>query len=395
MPKHDWDAVAAEAWQILVLAAPDKKVLSYAELARLLNIHHRNVRHPLDRIQNYCLDNKKPPLVALVVNKQTGLPGKGFAAAQGVGFEEIMEQVASWPWADEANPFDSSASERPAVGTPAAHHRSKHERAVLLAWNPTRWNWSEYDERLQHLQEGKQTIIRWSCGNTKSIQPGERALLVRVGQEPRGLIATGTVVRGSYEAVHWDSERAAANDVSLYVDMQLDRLANPGEVLLHRASLSEAKPSAPTWSPQGSGVHIASEVADAVEALLRRADAPLAEEVETAGIHEGATRRISVNSYERSAAARQACIDHYGSSCTVCDASLAEIYGPVAKGHIHVHHLVPLSQIGDEYVVDPIKDLRPVCPNCHAIIHLGNANRTIAEVRELIHKAKRRASTRG
>jgi len=35
-----------------------------------------------------------------------------------------------------------------------------------------------------------------------------------------------------------------------------------------------------------------------------------------------------------------------------------------------VHHLVPISKIGKKYRVDPIKDLRPVCPNCHAVIHL-------------------------
>ncbi|MDC9497701.1 MULTISPECIES: HNH endonuclease [unclassified Pseudoalteromonas] len=36
---------------------------------------------------------------------------------------------------------------------------------------------------------------------------------------------------------------------------------------------------------------------------------------------------------------------------------------------MHVHHIVPISDIGDEYQVDPIRDLRPVCPNCHAMLH--------------------------
>ncbi len=36
----------------------------------------------------------------------------------------------------------------------------------------------------------------------------------------------------------------------------------------------------------------------------------------------------------------------------------------MGEGFIHVHHLKPLSEVGYEYRVDPIRDLRPVCPNC-------------------------------
>jgi 5-methylcytosine-specific restriction protein A len=36
---------------------------------------------------------------------------------------------------------------------------------------------------------------------------------------------------------------------------------------------------------------------------------------------------------------------------------------------IHVHHVRPESTLGPNYRVDPIKDLRPLCPNCHAIVH--------------------------
>jgi hypothetical protein len=37
---------------------------------------------------------------------------------------------------------------------------------------------------------------------------------------------------------------------------------------------------------------------------------------------------------------------------------------------IHVHHLRPQSSIGKRYRVNPIADLRPVCPNCHMVLHL-------------------------
>jgi predicted HNH restriction endonuclease len=60
------------------------------------------------------------------------------------------------------------------------------------------------------------------------------------------------------------------------------------------------------------------------------------------------------------------------------------VYGKVADGYIHVHHLRPLSEVNGEYVVDPVKDLRPVCPNCHAVLHLGGECRSIEEVMKMV-----------
>ncbi len=84
---------------------------------------------------------------------------------------------------------------------------------------------------------------------------------------------------------------------------------------------------------------------------------------------EGMARTVQVNSYERSDAARKACIAHHGFRCAVCAMSFSEVYGSLGETFIHVHHLVELSSIRQEYVVDPIRDLRPVCPNCHAMLH--------------------------
>ena len=55
-------------------------------------------------------------------------------------------------------------------------------------------------------------------------------------------------------------------------------------------------------------------------------------------------------------------------------------YGEVAEGLIHVHHLRSLSEVGEEYIVDPIADLRPVCPNCHAVLHTRTPPFSIEEV---------------
>ncbi len=108
------------------------------------------------------------------------------------------------------------------------------------------------------------------------------------------------------------------------------------------------------------------------------------DEVCAAGLYEGAVKHVTVNAYERNQEARQQCIESYGKLCCVCGEDLNAVYGPLAQEFIHVHHLKPLAEIGEKYTVDPIADLRPVCPNCHAIIHLGGVCRTIEEARGLV-----------
>jgi predicted HNH restriction endonuclease len=113
---------------------------------------------------------------------------------------------------------------------------------------------------------------------------------------------------------------------------------------------------------------------------------------ETTRHYEGAVRSINVNVYERSTAARSKCILHYGCKCAVCEIILTDIYGDIAQGYIHVHHLRQLSEINAEYEVYPIDDLRPLCPNCHAIIHISNPPRTIEEIQTLIKEHKKNAN---
>lgn len=114
----------------------------------------------------------------------------------------------------------------------------------------------------------------------------------------------------------------------------------------------------------------------------------LADEVTTPScFFEGATRQISVNCYERNPYARQRCIEHYGCRCAVCGFDFEQVYGELGGGFIHVHHVKPLSEIGQEYRIDPIADLRPVCPNCHAMIHHGSDMMSIEDLRRKIKKS--------
>jgi HNH endonuclease len=100
---------------------------------------------------------------------------------------------------------------------------------------------------------------------------------------------------------------------------------------------------------------------------------------------EGARKQVWVNAYERDAKGREACLGRYGLSCAVCDFNFEVRYGELGKGFIHVHHLKPLALTDGEYELNPITDLRPVCPNCHAMLHRGEVLLTIDELREILN----------
>lgn len=108
---------------------------------------------------------------------------------------------------------------------------------------------------------------------------------------------------------------------------------------------------------------------------------------QTEVLTEGSKRQIVVNAYERNPKARLLCINHYGCKCFVCGFDFSVFYGPEFTGKIHVHHLKPLSEVNESYEVDPIKDLRPVCPNCHLALHSKGAG-GVYEIDELKQKIK-------
>lgn len=134
-----------------------------------------------------------------------------------------------------------------------------------------------------------------------------------------------------------------------------------------------------------SSLFRSEELQVAQKRLIHTASLHLPEEVlERKELLEGSVCQVTVNQYERNSKARKRCIEYYGTSCCVCSFNFGEVFGAKAEGFIHVHHLKPLYDIGEEYKVDPIEDLRPICPNCHAMIHLGGKTRSIKDIKEMI-----------
>ncbi len=101
---------------------------------------------------------------------------------------------------------------------------------------------------------------------------------------------------------------------------------------------------------------------------------------------EGATKQVTVNVYERNAAARAECLMKNGYNCKVCDMSFSHVYGKIGENFIHVHHIKPLAGVAGEYELNPKKDLVPVCPNCHAMLHTYSPPLSVEELKEILRE---------
>jgi putative restriction endonuclease len=121
---------AFRAWPILTATAAKRSTITYAELADYLDIHPRPIRYVLSVIQDWCLDERKPPLTILVVN-QHGQPGQGFIAWDANNLGEGYEQVYSVPWSTLANPFEF-AREGATLGELVRQLVTKPEDATLV-----------------------------------------------------------------------------------------------------------------------------------------------------------------------------------------------------------------------------------------------------------------------
>lgn len=107
------------------------------------------------------------------------------------------------------------------------------------------------------------------------------------------------------------------------------------------------------------------------------------------GLPEGAKIRIEVNRYERDRRNRAAALAIHGYMCKACDLDMSERYGVAATGLIEVHHVTPVSEVGEGYIIDPKHDLVPLCPNCHSVTHRRSPPYSVEEMRAMLHHESR------
>ena len=264
--------------------------------------------------------------------------------------------------------------------------------AIILGWNPDSWNRWNYPAAVERVAATGQHLERWSVGRHQEIAAGTDAWLLLQGDRGRGLIGHGVVLSAQPEpGPHSLDPREALTDrTTLYVQVAFDSLLPPGEQIAVDV-LKEAVPGIP-WDGDHATA-LCDDPADeaAIRALWRDLGAaPGADPVRPAPgtCPQHAVTRVEVNRYEQDPDARRACIAHHGTSCAACGFSFEQKYGEIGRDFIPVHHLVPVSQLGSSYELDPISDLIPLCANCHAMAHQGvGTPRTVAELRRIIGDA--------
>ncbi len=102
------------------------------------------------------------------------------------------------------------------------------------------------------------------------------------------------------------------------------------------------------------------------------------------GLPEGAVTKITVNRYERRPANRAAAIAAHGTQCAACGFDFFRFYGDLGDGFIEIHHRTPVSLIGPNYIIDPVRDLVPLCANCHQMVHRRSPPVEPEQLRELL-----------
>lgn len=263
----------------------------------------------------------------------------------------------------------------------------------LFAWNPKKWNWTTLEQNIDQIEQTGRTTEKWSVVSHKKIKVGDRAFLMKLGEEPKGIMAAGFAATAPFLSKHWNGEDKLVHRVLIDFEVILNPKLDPllGIDILNNGNLAKVN-----WTPQSSGIEINPEVTDELEAIwfnflttqkIRHNPFGETEKDDQKVYTEGTPNQVLVTKYERNPYARKTCIDHYGLSCAVCNFNFQDNYGNLGTDFIHVHHLKQVATIGKVYNIDPINDLRPVCPNCHAMIHKRKEPFTIIEMQEIMNKA--------
>lgn len=100
MARKDRSAVVRQARSALIVAAMRRSVVTYGELGKALGMEgvalRNEMRHILDDLSEDCIARDEPSLAALVVNQETGAPGRGWHDGGVPWYTEIQAVFRRW-----------------------------------------------------------------------------------------------------------------------------------------------------------------------------------------------------------------------------------------------------------------------------------------------------------
>lgn len=252
-------------------------------------------------------------------------------------------------------------------------------KTYLFAWNPLKWAWENLEENVDELKSTGEFSQMWSCKSHRKVEVGDRAFLIKLGKNilNKGIIGSGYIASEPFLSEHW----SGSGELTQRVIIDFEHIAERSESPIIPISILKAKFENYNWSVIASGVEIPNQIAKEIEKIWFISNRKNYSENTSQKGREGNPYELKITKYERNPYARETCLNFYGFACSVCAMDFQTKYGEIGKDFIHVHHLKQISEIKAEYEVDPIQDLRPVCPNCHSMIHRRKTPFTIEEIK--------------
>jgi len=263
-------------------------------------------------------------------------------------------------------------------------------KTYLLTWNPKRWDkWDELAVEANKSASGRSIKGSWSChANAKKIQKNDRVFLIRLGKEPKGIMAAGWVTSAPKLDEHWDPQKAIAGHMTYYPRCDWERLLNPFvDAPLPLSKLERGKLAGMHWTPEAPGIQIPPTIADLLEKTWAKhlgtsslGNVYVDEEITG---FEGGERLAFIRHRKREQRLRNAKLQQAQKNggrlvCEVrgCGFDFEKFYGELGENYCQVHHLKPLSDRTTP-VLTKLDDLAVVCANCHAMIHRGGECRPL------------------
>lgn len=241
----------------------------------------------------------------------------------------------------------------------------------LLTWSPKRSS-PDLQDKVDEFNEKGFVEFGWSVGSSKRVKPGDRVFLIRLGEEPKGIIGSGWAESDVYEDEHWDESKREVGESARYVDVRFDKLLNPdSEAILPRTELDRLGKM--HWDSQRSGIQIPDVVAKRLEKLWEdflRSDRFLPTAVAQPAAIEGLLTETKTLRRGRNRQLRQRALEKANGVCCVCDVDYKELLNGKGIRVLQVHHRKQLAA-SDTPRVTRLSDLAVVCANCHSLIHMN------------------------
>ena len=376
------------AEQLLISIINNENVVEYNELAARIKppMFHRNVGRGIGEISKLCHELGLPFISAKVIGKWTKTAGKGFYQfydmfgidKQGKTEKELLSlELKKIRECSEWYKLADYLNLKLQIPRPKEEQR---EIRILPMSRKFEFPDKSSEEIQKHYFMGELIHKHGGCYNFREAGmkcPKESLILFQID----GAIVASAVLKA---VEYFDVPKSGLYKGAYVFDTSTVEIFNP----IYAEDVSAIEPEFTGFSQVKQKINY--QYHGAIQELIKNKQMSLcSEEIpigEVANYTEGTKYQITVNAYERNGKARRECINYHGAVCVICNFNFEKVYGEVAKGFIHVHHVVPLHTIGENYVINCKKDLIPVCPNCHAMLHkkVDGSYITIEELKNIV-----------